>query len=799
MKAFLYFLVEEDGRTRQIVNGVVTSLNTAKALPLAPDGWQDILIAWERDMEKHGNIRNFSLPMAFVEDGMKILRNDFYKFNGDRKLFLLIKRFVSEIDATNYKEYYKFFYKGELDFSKGLDKQTEEKFEINILEGGLAKLLKSQETTEFEIPFDSDAIVVKHTGIKLTGKYVWRMLETQGGSDHLVGMVLIGQEQKAPGIAVFDVQETYAYPPNNVDENSLDYFLHSNTNIDGEFGWFYGDVEMKNPDPGQVTWFDIHIWNTITGSQKPTVHIYTGPRTQFININFGTFVIEPGDRLFLSSPDEYFEFDLTFQIKTKHPDSLVYYFKPFDLYKKLVAKITGNPIDAESDLLQESSFCLTSGDALRGIVGSSIKTSLKNFYKAMDVYHMAGMGVRNKKAKLEHRLYFYNIDIVGRVNLVDCRDMVITLADELIYNSIKVGHAEQNIDDVNGKYDFNGYQIYTTPVKFGGDRQMDLQSPYKAGPYEIEITRINFEGKTTTDSGKDNQVFVADINLASGVAIEYDAVKDVEESYPSPSDVNFDTASGGLLQANGTNSQFTLLGTIAQTAILNLVITLANITTDAIVSIKVNGVVLASVVIPAGVGNNTNGLTNVNVTLNPADVLVVNVQTIGGGSYDVINAQLNVDFTTAMQYLLDRSIEVNSGVPDPPSIFNVRLSPKRILNTHARWVRSFLFNYEPGEVKFELANRNKDLVAGGITESANVDISAMGQRIFLPYYMDFGVSTPINLVDTMDNNIDMPFVTDWKNVRWEAFLKRGALAPSTRQPQEYKLLLTAQNDVTKLI
>jgi hypothetical protein len=79
-----------------------------------------------------------------------------------------------------------------------------------------------------------------------------------------------------------------------------------------------------------------------------------------------------------------------------------------------------------------------------------------------------------------------------------------------------VGHREQTSDDVNGKFGFNGYQVYTSPYQ-RGSKELDLQSPYKADPYEIELTRINFDGRTTTDSQSDNDVFVIDVNQATTV------------------------------------------------------------------------------------------------------------------------------------------------------------------------------------------------------------------------------------------------------------------------------------------
>jgi hypothetical protein len=49
-------------------------------LQYAPDGWKDTLVKYARNIKYWGLFRDFTVPMKFVGDGAKILRDQMGKF-----------------------------------------------------------------------------------------------------------------------------------------------------------------------------------------------------------------------------------------------------------------------------------------------------------------------------------------------------------------------------------------------------------------------------------------------------------------------------------------------------------------------------------------------------------------------------------------------------------------------------------------------------------------------------------------------------------------------------------------------
>lgn len=750
MKDVLFFLVEADGRVRQIVNGVVTSIGTRKSLPQAPIGSQEISLGWQRSDEYYGNIRAFSLPLGFVMDGAKILRNDAYKFNVDRELYLLILKYVSEIDTINYKNYYKFLYKGQIDFSTFKDKQGDRIVEVQIMEGGLNKLLKSQANTKYSIPFDDDAINVLMDGIDLFEKHNFVTINegTVFEGPGLMGIAFVSKEGQSSGVATFTV-----YPgalPGSLSTSS-EYFLITtdaitDMRIKGRF-----DFTFTNP-PATPS-FEVVL---ITPAGR-TISLGTG-NTSISTFDFDeTFSTSAGEKFFLvlselanlfaGSGVEFSETNIELTYFNRAASSVVKAFRPYDLYKKICIKMGIDEQYAISTKLQSCSFCITCGDGIRGLDNSAIKTTLNEFFKAFNVYLMAGLSVENNTLRFEGREHFFVPDsVTPATELGDAKDMEITMATDLMFSSIKIGHADQVVDDVNGKYDFNGSHVYSSPVK-SVNKQLDLQSPWKAGPYEIEITRLNLEGKTTTDNSNDNDVFVIDVdcvNIATSAPILLSFI-----------------ASGNYIVFQSTTKvvagqRFQIIGSASNDRIY-------------------------TVTEVEDLGATQTVHTDATITVTEAAVNVT------------------IAWLTGQIFELDRSINVTAGVPSPETIFNVRLSPDRLLVTHYPWIRSFLYGYDSEEVKFESTNRNSDLVAGGLIQKRNHPIDEMGTPIALPFYLEHGTRVPTDLVEVLETNINKCFATDWENTRYTGFLLKAGIAPVNAGEQTYKHLLTYENDPETLI
>lgn len=741
MRSALYFLVETDGRTRQVVNKVVTSLNKKTPIP-APIGTQDIQILWERSLQRWAQIRNFSLPLGFPLDGALILRNDYYKFNIDRILYLVIKRYVCEVDPVYYRSYYKHLYKGELDFSTFDDDKSESRVNMNISEGGYPKLVKANENTQFEIPLDEDADNLLIDGIVLTLKQNWI---TQSGlyvQDDLLGVIKTTNEGTAAGVATFDI-----YKQNEPADltTSLQYFLITTQAIAGitisgavTFSSMISGpytLRLKSSAGQNISLGSLADQGTITVNQ-----LFSGVADEkFFLVLDGATGLTSGNIV---------EANINISLSSRYSSTTIKFFKPIVLYKKLCAKLGVTEDNAVSTILESSTFCFTSGDGIRGIEDAVIKTSLNDFLKANDVYLCTGTQVKETVETESRYDYFVSDSTDPAIELGAVKELKVTPAIDLMYSSIKVGHAEQSVDDVNGKFDFNGYHIYTPPIRRGAEtsKQLDLQSPYKAGPYEIEITRINLEGKTTTGNGNDNSVFVIDI------ALNTPPFQTVLLSFIASGNYIVFPASPKIV----AGMVFTITGSVS------------NDKTYTVTSVD-------------NLGTTQTVHTDQTITVSEPAVSVTMTTTAG------------------QVYSLDRSITPDSGVPDPDSVFNVRLRPSEILKTHYKWIRSWLYGYDADSIIFQSANRNASLVVGGEVDGRDIPIASMGDRVFIPDYIEFTGISPISLQDTLDANPNKCFAFEWEDVRYTGFLWKAGLAPNSRQAQVFKMLSSIENDRLNLI
>lgn len=765
---FLYFITEKDGRTRQIVNGVVTSLNNPKPLPQAPDGNQEISIGWERSQLYRGNIRNFGLELGFVGAGGTILRNDRYKFNLDRELYLLIKRLTYTYSDTLFKEFYKQLYKGQFDFATANDDQGGYRFNIGLMEGGLQRLLKANESTTYELPFDLDAKNIYMDGMYISGAFKWLLTEDTFQNEKYVSLFVLNNDNPVPGLAVFDVRKNSAGSPITAD--TLDYFAQTTQDIAGvRLTGTLVNVEYSFADLN----VQLEIYNTISDTVRLTIDLAPAdPYAQNSNIVIDeTFDLLKGDRLFFkvgSAPLSFTQIKESTIILTLKSKALPSYIKGFTLYdagRKLTEKITGNADDFDSTLLADlltnfgSEIILTSGDGVRGITDAALKTSWKDFYKFVDVVLMSQMTITDKIRIYDRITAYQPISVKPAIALGEIKNLKVTPAIDEMFTSIKVGHQDQQVDDTNGKFDFNGNMIFTTPVKSIPDKQLDLQSSYKAGPFEIEQTRANYEGKLTTDKSTDNDVFAIAVQKAGTDTFDSTSV--------------FDPA-GGIFYTDN------LIALVAAVPVL-----------QAGMKIRIT--------------NSTNPDNSKDYTLKNATTwffgqLIQTNETITAET----GAVITVEILEGQLYNLDRGIPITQ-LSDPDadtevkdSVYNVRLSPKRILLRHSAWIAGALYGYT-GELVFSSANRNKELIAGGVIEKANVSILSLGDPMFIPQYFEFDLVSPINMPEDLENDPNPNYGFPWKGSDYNGFFIRGGIALNDLEEQTFKLLATPDNNLLSLI
>jgi hypothetical protein len=511
------FINPDSGLHYFINNGVLATSGPAKILPNAPDGWQQYMLKWERNKTDWGVIRGFTIPLKFVTDGALILRTLFLEQGYEARCALIINEMNP--DDRVLKE----IFRGDVDFTT-IDSDIDF-VQVNIIEGGLYNLLKANESSTFEMKVNvPSAINVKLDGINITGYYRWTITEWLPGGGRPTGalptMVLIGQEQKAPGISAFDISGGYTFSYGVLNGDSTPYFLSFAIPPGTGTGKFTGKINMASPDPMAPASIFLWRWNTIAGTRSSEL-LFVGPEAAVINID-KTVTVNEGDRFFLEIDEYHLESELTFTITTRSDTTIIKARKSADILGELTKSITDNKYLSQSDLLTaayQSEFVLTSLNAILGKPDIAvIKTHLNDFYKFSHTRFSATKYVDDQnRLRIESMEKAFDQTIIFDIGPV--KNFGFKGGPDMLFSDMDAGYKTQTYEDVNGKYEFNALQKWKAP----GVRvkpKLDLVCPYRADPYGIEIARINLAGKDTTDDSGDNEVFILHVDLSAPEIID---------------------------------------------------------------------------------------------------------------------------------------------------------------------------------------------------------------------------------------------------------------------------------------
>lgn len=757
------YILEEDGRSLVVDNGVVTATSTPMPLKNTGDGWQEALFVWERDAEKHGVVRSYSNALGFINDAAKILQTVFHNQGIERKIFYLIQTLKLFITSTTFYFRYVFLYKGEFDLSTFVQEDT--KTTINIMEGGVSKQLKANENTIYEIPFDDDHILVKMNGItiKQVANYSIPDIELTAVKQYFPPLALTTSELLSrQEIALFSQNfSTYFGGPTYNFSLSTNYFLYTKKAV---------TVRIK----GRITvnlGSSCFFWFTsgLVTAADPTQPVVTGgyyykspvllAGDNVLNFDF-VANLPAEEKLFLHA-NKPFTTDDTYQLSEievsflyAYPTTYVKAHFPEKLGKKIIRRITGSEDNFESPLLQsKSNLVVTSGDAIRGIEVPApvIKTKFNDFYNAFNVVLNAGEGIENDKIIIDEKARFYNPN--NPISLGNVKDHKITVAKEYMANTLKIGYPDPQVDDVNGKYAFNGSHLYSSPLT-RVVKEFSLVSPYKADPYEIEVKRINLDGKDTTDNKGDNDVYLLNIDLSSGLTQV--------------------VADASFIAAN------------------NYMIIPLGIDVHAGQKIRITG---------------SNFNDGVHTVMGVGSILVATIVVLDGTVVDESSVSVLIEFLSGVIYELKREVyDAIEGIPDESisSIFNIEeLTPARLVEKHGNWFHGMFYQLDTEKLVFQSTPRNADLKTTKgtkvVQEKADIEISTLAAPLFIPRILEFTGESQNNLVDDMTAAPESCLEYNLNGNTFKGFLLRAAFAPETEKEQTYRLLCTPDTDTSKFV
>jgi len=693
-KEFTYSLTNKAGLFYYIDNNIVKITPTPTPLQYSPDGWKDQLVNYARNETYYGIFRSYTIPLQFVFDGAQILRSRLYVYGMEDVVNLVINRLNYDTGQ------YDLFYTGEIDFSKFED--SIDVFKVNVIEGGLSKYVKAYENVNQEIALNKDFIKVKMDGLGFASVFhytinngIYTTFYTKPDPTHFgdftLGCLFANTEGESEDLVTSNspfLDIRLSGWTNTKDDlwimKNVGTTNTYNFNIIGEINFNVDTGRMVPP----VDLVSIELWLEKNGGVKiPILNsaLYVAGNYK-ITYN-KPFSLSPNEWVYLRGViggpatigDEarvyFYNTLLDIKTVTKFHKTTIKAKKALVVGNELIKKIADNTHSLESNILKNTTIAITCGDAIRGIQDAILKTNFKDFFTSFNRNLEIAGSINNKKFIIEAKKTAYNNTLL--YDLGEIKDAKFDFYEPLLANSIKLGYANQDYDDLNGRDEFNNTSEFKAPIT-RVNKLYDLTAPYRADMYGIEFTRKNLNNKTTTDNNSDNDVFMLDV--------EYDF-------------------------------------------------------TDA------------------------DGIENYKLR-RPA-------------------------FTSI------------TGLIDPISAFNIDLSPKRIFNKHGAWIRGMMWPLTTEEITFQTTDKNPLLktVQGGVTiqENADVIISDLEPNYFIPITAKFETIVPENLVDIMQSNSTGLFQFTYNGDTYKGWVIACSQKPSTDVEQQWTLLLSADNNINKLI
>ena len=688
-KDFIYFLLDENNNSYYAYGDTVMLSASLKPLEFTPDGWKKIQIQNQRNPTYFAIDRSFTVPLDYVKDGAQILKYIYYNFGVEAKVFMSICEQRLFIDDNNYGFYYTLLYRGEIDLANFKHDST--KVTVNIMEGGMVKLIKAYENTKYEIPVDvSEAIDIKMDGIELKQNSNYLLNNGNLANDrdaHIVDLQLINTEaiqglgasssQRTVVNSVADEYNSRQFVLKTSDSPTIitiDYNFKITLTLTDGFGAIFGTryfFQIVGLDSTPTTVFFANIINYNPGDPLLlyTKHTFTGSQTYTIPANTEVYILSrvsfnEDHTLFTYDNDGEFSISYTYT----HQSTTIKALRPLYVFQQLISKISDGQYTPQSTFLQSiQDVVVTCGDAIRSLPGAVIKTSLRDFFLSYNSDFGIAMGMIGDTLRIEEKGYWVQYD--DFIDLGEVSKMKVSPATDLLINNIKIGTPNQDYDDVNGKQEFNTTHEYSAPITRIA-KELNFVSVYRKDCYGIEFTRLNLDGKTTTDNDSDNDVFIIHIE-------------------DNPRDDTF--------------------------------------------------------------------------------------------------------------YHFDRSLNVGAtGLLTPATVFNLYLTPARGIRRNGNYIRSLFYKLGNKYLKFQTTDKNDQVVAGGITENADIEVSSLDTELFSANYLEFETKVPYNLFEILAASPLKAFAGTWAGFPFVGIANKVSVQPGDNASQTYQLLASPDTDLTIL-
>ena len=529
-------------------NGNYFANITPTELPHAPEGWKDITASWERGFSYYAMFTAYTTPLKFVLEGAKILRHLMFTEGIEAQCELWVEKYNTQTFA------YETFFKADLDLSTAVSEYDH--VSCAIMENGMIAKIKAKEDTLFEYDIDGnpDVHYIKHDGIELQALLKWTCYEAVeflgNGFDIMPKLIYLDSEGTNLNTRFYDVNETIPQEDHikNGSSSTIDYtykikgsyIIDPNGSYTTATGYFTIRVLEHNAAGTFVSATDLYI--------HPTALPTGGGTSYYVDFTATPYSLPAGHQLTLTHmlaggplgtasgtgftngawDTTSCDLDVEVYFINRYEETYVPCLKAMDVFKYLSKSISEDKNGVQdatmtitSTLLEtthDNEIFIMSGDAVRGLAGSKLKTCLTDFFKTMHVITGATLFYN----KLTNEISLEHLDRVFEPTNNPSISTVTSINNVKVYPFIqeafvnfKVGCGVYNYDQksgsdneiTNGKDDpFNTSNWLSPFVRIKKD--VDYVSPYRYDVHGLEHVRINLSDKKLADASSDNDVFV---------------------------------------------------------------------------------------------------------------------------------------------------------------------------------------------------------------------------------------------------------------------------------------------------
>lgn len=495
---FRYFLIYESKRYQ---------------IPMLPEGWdKNSKVSYTRDTEYFGLIRAWGLPLDFIGYGASILRQAYYSKGIQAGVGIEVEQLDHDTLA------YSVSFKGDVDFSGSKDRGTV--FSTTLMQGGASEAIKSRDSIKYELSLTgSDVVTVILPGIDFSEESTSIFQDSGSNLQRFIPASALVTTSFQSGF--IDVQEVFKQEVNDGSFSTSDnWFVRANRavgfRVTGRMTGFYSRISG-------TAGFSIEVRDSNNAIQATLFSSISTSGLITFDFSFDReFTLNQNERLFFylrvsgignTHDIRLVSGEFTVSYTSISDPSPCKGLRGIDLLKRIAVKMGISAGLAESYLLRNrwANLIFTSGDAIREIEGSKIKTTFKELMQSINGIDDAGAGLENDVLRIEEKIYFcrpFEVLNVGSVSKCELEP-----AEMYMMSGFKIGYKDGNTDDIDGREEYNSGQVWQTPIT-RVQKVEDWLSVYRADQYGIEKIRTEYNVKKTTkgsyDTGSDNDTFMVD-------------------------------------------------------------------------------------------------------------------------------------------------------------------------------------------------------------------------------------------------------------------------------------------------